>query len=100
MTDKIKEQIQGQIKLREEEIAHYQFNINCYQVVVDNIPAYLPPHLAGKTVDEAIKLGLPMGEIAQIHDWHFRQGRIQAIIAEKLAQRTPILIKQALEKML
>lgn len=86
--------------MREEEIAYYQFNIDCYQVVVDNLPAHLPPHLAGKTVEDAIKLELPMDEIAQIHDWHFRQGRIQAIIAEKLAQRTPILIKQALEKMI
>lgn len=100
MTDKIKEQIKEQIKMREEEIAYYQFNINCYQVVVDNIPEHLPPHLAGKTVDEAIKLELSMDEIEKIHDWHFRQGRIQAIIAEKLAQRTPILVKQALEKML
>jgi hypothetical protein len=94
-----KERLAEAIKQREEEIAHYQINIDNYTAMIALLPLWpdrLLPHRASEPV--ALIEQWPFDEIQLLSDLQFKDKLERTLLTERLEQRKSMFVLKALQQ--
>lgn len=95
--------LQEAIAQREEEIQHYQVNIDNYTLMLQQLPSVWPDnlaHLKGSDISAVIAQIQDEETIMLVTDLLFRDRLAATLITEKVEQRKAILIRDVLVQQL